>query len=158
MLYFCVHPLHMSPFTLALCCCIFLCVSVSSNSFPKCCSETSAHAHWCAWLARWSPSKNALGFSFGFTKSGETTVWSAALTDEWNRHLCPEVSGVLMWLWSVTTTAVQNRLSDLVELISRVYLCGCDRRLWNRRLKQPMFPCSLRINSAVEFVVSKPPN
>ena len=64
----------MLHFTLALCCCILLCVYVSCNSFPEYVQKRPRVHVSVLGLARGPSSEKDLVFSFGYTTIGETTV------------------------------------------------------------------------------------
>ena len=99
MLYFCVHSLQMSLFTLAHCLSFLGVCFVSYNSFPEYVRKRPRSHDNVLDFARRSPSENALGFSFGFTFIGETAVLSAA-TD---RRMKPPFDSRELWNRSAVT-------------------------------------------------------
>ena len=74
MLFFCVHSLQMTLYTLAHCLSYLGVCFVSYNSFPEYVRKRPRLHGYVLGFTRRSPSENALGFSFGFTIIGETAV------------------------------------------------------------------------------------
>ena len=116
----CVHSLHMSHYTLALCCCILLCVYVSCNSFPEYVRKRPRLHDNVLGFTRRPLMENALGFSLVSPSLVNRRLWSAA--------------------WPPN----RNRRSDLMHLLSRVVFCGLiggyETAEWNRRMKPPFSP------------------
>ena len=123
----------MSHSTLALYCCMLLCVFVSYKFVSWFSSETSALALRVLGFTRRLSMENALGFSFGLTIFGESAVTFGGLAAEWNRRISPEASGMFLWLRSAAT----DRLSKPPFRPGRFIHLGLKRWSWSTVMEPP---------------------
>ena len=139
-LHLCAFSSHITYHTCTSLIYVVVCLCVL-YFISRCCLETTALHRVCLFLARRSPLENALGFSLGFTKIGETAVWIGGLVAEWNRrsYLIDFISRVNSAVWS-TVPKPPNETAVVPLFVSGLFggLIG-GRWPLNETTKVPLF-------------------